>query len=109
MAPVCKYCGKPVVAEQYFCPFCGKKLKNPPVSMSLRSLVWLFVLSTILPPLGIGLTIRYIKAEDEKAKRIGWISLIVTAIAVVVMVLLSISAMNSATQQINSQMQNYQF
>ena len=75
--------------------------------MSFGALLWLFILSTLLPPLGMGLTIKYIKAEGEKAKMIGWISLVVTIIAAVVMVLWSISALNSVNQQINSQMSQY--
>lgn len=75
--------------------------------MSFGALLWLFILSTLLPPLGIGRTFRYIKAEDKKAKMVGWISLVVTIIAAVVMVLWSISALNSVNQQINSQMSQY--
>ena len=77
--------------------------------MTFSSLLWLFILSTLLPPLGIGRTIRYIKAEEENANIVGWISLVVTAIAIVVMVLLSISTMNSVNQQINTQLNGLSF
>lgn len=106
MPLVCKYCSLPVTPEDYFCPNCGKKLKEKPASLGVWSIIWLFVLSILLPPLGIGLTIRYIKSEDERARTLGWISLVVTVVALIVTVLVAKSAMDSLTQQINSQMEN---
>ena len=77
--------------------------------MGIGVLIWLFILSIFLPPLGLGLTIRYIKSEDQNAKAVGWVSLIVTIIAIVVAILLTIAALGSVNQQINSQLQDYQF
>lgn len=105
----CKYCHLPVTVDDYFCPHCGKKLKEKPAAMELWPLVWLFVLSSLLPPLGIGLTIRYIRSEDERARSVGWISLFVTIVALIVSILIAKSVMDSVNQQINTQMQNYNF
>ena len=106
---VCKYCSLPISREDFFCPHCGKKLKEKPVSLGIWSLLWLLILSTLVPPFGIGLTIRYIRAEDKRARTIGWISLIITIVALVATVWISIGLMDSINQQVNSAMQNYQF
>lgn len=103
----CKFCNLPITRADYFCPNCGKKLKDKPVSMSFWPLIWLFVLSSVLPPLGILLTIRYIKSEDERARTVGWISLVVTVVALIVTLLISKSLLDSVNQQINTQLQNY--
>lgn len=105
----CKYCHLPVTLQDFYCPHCGKKLKDKPVSTDLWPLVWLFVLSTLLPPLGIGLTIRYIKSEDQKAKSIGWISLMVTGLALIAAVYASKAILDVINSQVSSQMQNYNF
>ena len=106
---ICKYCSLPISREDFFCPHCGKKLKDKPVSLGILSLSWLFILSTLVPPFGIGLTIRYIRAEDERARIIGWVSLGITVFALVTTVWISIGLMNTINQQMNSVMQSYQF
>lgn len=106
---LCKYCSQPVDKDAYFCPSCGKKLKEKEASLSAGALLWLFILSTLLPPLGLGVTIRYIKSEDEKAKMIGWISLIVMILAILIGIWVAKGAMDNFNQQLNSQLQNYNF
>ena len=106
---VCKHCSLPVTNEDYFCPHCGKKLNDKPVSTGAWSIVWLFVLSVLLPPLGIGLTMRYIKADEESTRMIGWISLIVTVVSLIVAIWIAKLALDGINQQINSQLDNFQF
>ena len=106
---VCQYSSFPVTDENYFCPHCGKKLKDKPVSIGTWAIVWLFVLSVLLPPLGIGLTMRYIKADEESTRTIGWISLLVTVVSLMVAIWISKLALDGINQQINSQLENFQF
>ncbi len=77
--------------------------------MGFWPLVWLFILSIFLPPLGLGLTIRYIKSPEKNARIVGWISLVVTILASIEAVILSISVLQTINSQVNSQLQNYQF
>lgn len=109
MSMVCKYCSLPVTPVDYFCPNCGKKLKDKPVSTGFGALVWLFGLSAFAPPFGIGLTIKYMKSEDEQARALGWVSLIVTIVALILTILLTKSLMDNLNQKINTEMQKYQF
>jgi len=105
----CKYCAYPISKESFYCPHCGKKLREKPASLGILSLLLLFVLSTFLPPLGLGMTIRYIKAEDKTAKIVGWISLVLTISAIFITILLAKSMFEDLNQQINSQMSDYKF
>lgn len=103
----CRYCSQPITTFDYFCPSCGKKLKEKPISTEFWPLVWLFVLSLFFPPFGLGKTIRYIRSEDEKAKVMGWLSLIVTVVAIIVTIWISKTAMDNVNKQINTQLENY--
>ena len=105
----CKYCHLKVSIGDYYCPNCGKKLKNKPVSTGLWALVWLFILSAFFPSLGLGLTIRYIRSADNKSKIIGWISLLITVIAFVGALLAVKVVLETFNQQMNSLLQNNQF
>lgn len=77
--------------------------------MGLWALVWLFILSIFLPPLGLGLTIRYMKSPEKNARIVGWISLVATILAAIEAVVLTISVLNTVNTQVNSQIQNFQF
>ena len=105
----CKYCSQPITPLDYFCPNCGKKLKDKPVSLGIWALIWLFILSAFLPPLGFGLTLRYIRSEDSTARIVGWISVIVTVVAIILAVVWTKSAMDSFSKTLNQQMQGYEF
>ena len=106
---VCKFCSAPVSRDDFFCPHCGKKLKEKAVSLDFLPIVWLFVLSTLLPPFGIGLTFSYIKTEDGRAKIVGWVSLVLTIMAFVGTLMLAKSMMDTINQQIGTVTQDYQF
>jgi predicted nucleic acid-binding Zn ribbon protein len=104
---LCKYCNNAVTESDFYCPKCGKKIKEKPASLSPLSLIWLLILSVLLPPLGIGVTIRYMKDSDERARTIGWISLLITIVSIVVMVVLSFSVFKNLNDQINGQLNGF--
>ena len=105
----CKYCSKPVGENDIFCLSCGKRLKPQPASLSILSLIWLLTLSTLLPPLGIGLTIRYIKDQNPKARIIGWVSVFLTLTMITITYFVAKSYFESLNEQVNQALQNYQF
>lgn len=92
---VCPYCNYRLPPNSYFCMNCGKKLKPELLSTGIFAQVWLYFLSLCLPPLGLGRTLRYIRAEDPIAKKIGWISLIMTIVSIIVAVWLSVSVIQN--------------
>jgi uncharacterized membrane-anchored protein len=103
---ICKFCGQTVATNFYFCPYCGKKLIEPPVS-ALKE-ISIYLLSVFLPPLGLWPGIKYLLQKNAKSKRIGTIAIILTIISSVVTIWLSIIAINALSQSLNSQLNQYQ-
>lgn len=77
----CPVCHEPVRSEFYFCPNCGKNLKEKPLPMDLSAQISIYLLSIVTPPLCF-LTIKwwhgvkYLKTNDPKAKKIGVIAIV---------------------------------
>jgi len=101
----CKFCGQTVLANYYFCPYCGKKLIEPPITALKEIGVYLF--SVFLPPLGLWPGIKYLFQKNERAKRVGIIAIILTITSTVITVWLCIGAVNSITQSLSAQMGGY--
>jgi len=100
----CRYCGKNILLSDYFCPNCGKKLKDKPLSVSIRRQIFIYLLSSLLPPLGLWPGIKYFRQKDEKARMIGFIAIVLTIIATVVTVWFSLDFINTFNQQLNQQL-----
>ncbi len=103
---VCPFCHFPLNETFYFCPNCGKKLSEPPVSTAKKAGVYL--LSIFLPPLGLWPGIKYLFSKNEKTKRVGEIAIILTILSTIVTLWLSVAAFNSLSQSVNSQLNQYQ-
>ena len=83
---VCPQCHQPVTPEEYYCPNCGKKLSEPPLSTSLGAQLWLYAFSLILPFIGyLAISywqgIKYARSDDPKAQEIGWIAIGLLAVS----------------------------
>jgi hypothetical protein len=103
---LCSVCHQPIRPEFYFCPNCGKDLKEKPLSVSINAQISIYALSIITPPLCF-LTIKwwhgvkYLKADDPKSKEIGIIAIVLlvlsTAVAVWFLFVLTTELMQSLT------------
>ncbi len=104
----CPQCHQPIREQDYFCPNCGKNLKPAPPSTSVGKQIMLYVGSLLLPPIGVVWAVPYLRQPDTRSKMVGFITLAVTAISLI----LSVIALqgfynyindqvNQATQQIN--------
>lgn len=76
---ICPTCHLPTKPEYYFCPNCGTKLKQAPLSTSVISQISLYTFSIILPMICFLFVtkwqgITYIKSKDKKEKTIGAIA-----------------------------------
>jgi hypothetical protein len=77
---VCSQCHQVILPTYYFCPNCGKKLNEAPLSTSLSSQILLYAFSVVLPSIcylaiGYWRGIKYLESADPKAKQIGIIAL----------------------------------
>ena len=104
----CPNCKKNILPTEYFCPQCGKKLKDkPPVTTLSRQLI-VYAISFFLPPFGLWPAIRYLRQQDEKSKKIGLAAIVLTIISILLTIWLTISFINSFNRELNNQLELYQ-
>ena len=100
---LCKYCNANITSLDFFCPNCGKQIKEKPVAVGVGTQIGVYFLSFFLPPLGLWPAIKYLRQEDTVSKRIGIIAIVLTVISVII-TLWSFSAfLNLMSGQLNSQ------
>jgi hypothetical protein len=99
---VCPSCALPVLAEFYFCPNCGKQLRAKKVPISIGQQVGLYLLSALLPPLGLWPGIKYLRKEDNKSKMVGLVAIILTILSLVISTALLGNVINQSMQQIGT-------
>lgn len=104
----CPVCHFPVTETSYFCPNCGKKIKEPPVSVTIGKQISIYAISILLPPLGFWPGIKYVMQEDQKAKTVGLIAIVLTIISTILTLWLSFAAFNLFNQAMNTQTQQLQ-
>lgn len=100
---LCPFCAKEIDPKAYYCPECGKKVREKPVPLGFWPIVALFALCIFLPPFNIGLTIKYMKSPDPKAKKIGVISLIVMIAVLVAVGISTYFVTKYVSDQVNTQ------
>jgi hypothetical protein len=90
----CKSCGAQVNDSFYFCPNCGKKLKEPPFKFSIGKSIGLLLFSFLFPPFGIIPGAKYFLKNDVKAQVIGLLAIAITIISSILLVILTINIVN---------------
>jgi hypothetical protein len=105
---LCPFCSTPLDAAAFFCPVCGKNVREKPLSTGIGVQIGLYAVSILLPPLSLIWTIKYLKSKDPKAKQIGMISLGLTIATLVAVFWLSLTFVKNITQGVNQQLNQYQ-
>ncbi len=100
----CPFCNTQIPLNVYFCPNCGKKIKEPPLSTTIGKQIEIYLICIFLPPFGLIPAIKYIRQKDPKAKNIGIIALILTGICTIVNFWLVFTLLNNINSQINNQL-----
>jgi len=104
----CPFCQNKIPPDVFFCPVCGKKIKETPLSTTVGAQILLYALSLFLPPFNIGMTIKYLKSADPKAKTIGWVSLIMMIVALIVVGVSTYYFSKRISDQVNQELKIYQ-
>ena len=91
---ICPQCHQPVLPEAYFCPNCGKSLKEKELSTTKFTQAWIYGLSLFLPPLGFWPGIKYFRSSDPKAKQIGMIALILSVVSTIATIWATFALLN---------------
>jgi len=100
----CPQCKAIALSSFYFCPNCGKKLRDKPMSTSVATQIGVYLLSFFLPPFGLIPALRYMRQTDRKSKIIGVVAIVLTAISLVVSVYYAIIFINQFNQTLTSQL-----
>ena len=111
VASNCPTCHQPVLSYYYFCPNCGTKLNQAPLSTTLPAQISLYAFSIILPMICFLFVtrwqgVKYFKSKDPKTKQIGqtaWVLLIISTIFTIwLAVVWTQSYIQSTVNSINS-------
>ena len=74
-------------AAENFCPQCGVKLKEPPLSISFGRLAFVYLISFFLAPFGLVFAFKYLRQPDPKARMVGIVVIILTILAIALTIL----------------------
>lgn len=99
----CRYCKNIIDVNAYFCPNCGKKLRDKPLSTSLLAQIGVYALSIFAPPFGLIPAFKYLKQDNGKT--IGMLAILLTLISLGFTVWFTINFINSINKTLNSQLQ----
>lgn len=82
----CPSCEAEIQPSWYFCPNCGKQLKEAPIVISIPKQILIYFVSFFFSPLGLGWGLKYIRYKDRRVKIVGIISIVLTIIAIILMI-----------------------
>ncbi|PIR44304.1 hypothetical protein COV23_00435 [Candidatus Wolfebacteria bacterium CG10_big_fil_rev_8_21_14_0_10_31_9] len=85
----CSSCHSPISAIDNFCSQCGKKIKEPPFSISVGKQIFVYFISFFLAPFGLAFAFKYLKLPDSKARKIGIIVIILTILSIATTIYIS--------------------
>ena len=102
-AMICPQCHFPVQPEYYYCPNCGKSLREAPLSKSLGTQIWIYAFSIVLPVICFLAVsywpgVKYIKSDDPDAKQIGIIAAVLMGLSTIITFWLAIVWIQQAVQ-----------
>lgn len=85
----CPSCHTAFPFNTNFCPQCGHKFKEPPLSTSIGRQLFLYLFSFFLAPLGLHFAFKYMRQPDIKERTIGVVILLLTIAAITVAITLT--------------------
>lgn len=98
----CPNCKQNIPESYYFCPNCGKQLKAKPLSASILKQIGIYLLSFLLPPLGLWPGIKYLRQPNGEGKMVGFVAILLTVISIVLSVWITAAYMDSYGKMLNS-------
>ena len=104
LCPTCHYI---IMNEWYFCPNCGKNLKEAPLDVSIGKQILIYLVSFFLAPLGLGWGLKYVKSKDSKIKTIGIVSIVLTVASIILMIIASKSFIDQYAKMLNNIVTSY--
>ncbi len=103
---VCPFCHFALNEAFYFCPNCGKKISEPPIT-TLKE-ISVYLISILLPPLGLIPGIKYLFSKNQRTKRAGIIAITLTILSTIITLWISVAMFNNLSKSVSSQVNQYQ-
>lgn len=103
----CPNCKQSILSSDYFCPNCGKKVKDKSLPVTTGKQILIYFLSILLPPLGLWPAIKYLKQKDEKSRAIGFVAIALTLISLTITIWMTLGFMDTFNKQLNSSLNLY--
>ena len=98
---VCPKCKSSYETTDLFCRVCGRKLKEKTLATSFSKQLSTYLISLLLPPLGLWPAIKYLRQGDIKSKQIGIIAIVITVISVIISIIVFTKFMHSFNNTLN--------
>lgn len=103
----CSQCGKDIKTGYNFCPSCGKQLRAVPIQIGTGKLVYVLLVSVLLPPLGLFWGIKYVFQDDQKTKITGILAIVLTIISFLVNLWAASYILGSLSSSVNGNIEQY--
>jgi len=100
----CPKCQNRSDPTDFFCRVCGEKLKGEPLSTSFLKQLSIYLISLLLPPLGLIPGIKYLRQSDHKSKQIGIMAVIITLISVIISILIFRNLLGTFSEALGGQL-----
>ncbi len=104
---ICPACRAVVPVDSFFCPNCGKPLREKPLQTTIWKQIGVYFVSLFLPPFGLWYVWKYLRSGDSKAREIGIVALVLTVISIAVTIWTAVALGNSVNQTLNQQRGSY--
>ena len=104
MQAQCPSCKLPLSENFFFCPNCGKKVKDSPLSTTVGKQIGIYLLSFLLPPLGLFPGIKYISQKDKTRRMIGFAAISLTILSIIITIWLTVNILSTLNTTLNTQM-----
>src|SRR3972149_5942773 len=104
----CPKCKFPILENYFFCPNCGKKLKNGPLPINIEKQIGLYLISFLVPPFGLLPGVRYLLQKDNKRRVVGVVCIVITIISLVLTAIVLNKMISDINKQLNSTVGLYQ-
>ena len=105
---LCPNCNATIQPIFRFCPTCGKNITDATSPITLSKQIGVYLLSILLPPLGLWPGFTYLRSKKPNGKMVGWIAIILTNIGTVITIALFMQLMDSVNKSINQQLKMYE-
>ena len=103
----CPTCSKAVIPTDYFCPQCGKKLKDKAPRTTISRQIVVYAVSFFLPPFGLIPAIAYLRQKDSKSKKVGLVAIFLTILSILLSLWFATRFLKLFNQQLNNQINFY--